>query len=89
MPVCLQKKINEIKKEQRWNPPATINEYMYKDKTAYLFSSNCCDQYNEVYDSECKYICAPSGGITGRGDGQCEDFNTSAKLVRLVWKDDR
>jgi hypothetical protein len=62
---------------------------MYKDKTAYLFSSNCCDQYNEVYDSECKYICAPSGGITGRGDGQCEDFNTSAKLVRLVWKDDR
>ncbi len=89
MSVCVQKKINEIKKEPRWNPPATVNEYLYNGKTVYLFSSDCCDQYNMVYDNQCNYVCAPSGGITGKGDSKCEDFNTTAKHVRLVWKDER
>lgn len=82
-------KINEIKKAPRWNPPATVNEYTYNGKTVFLFSSDCCDQFNMVFDSQCNYVCAPSGGITGKGDGKCDDFNTSAKHVRLVWKDDR
>ena len=89
MSVCVQKKINEIKKEPRWNPPATVNEFLYNGKTVYLFSSDCCDQYNMVYDSQCNYVCAPSGGITGKGDSKCEDFNTTAKHIRLVWKDER
>ena len=86
---CIEQKINEIKKEQKWNPPATVDEYMYNGKTVYLFSSDCCDQYNMVYDSDCNYVCAPSGGITGKGDSKCEDFNTTAKHIRLVWKDER
>ena len=89
IPKCIEQKISDIRKEPRWNPPATVNEYMYNGKTVYLFSSNCCDQYNMVYDSQCNYVCAPSGGITGKGDSKCEDFNTSAKHVKLVWKDDR
>ncbi len=52
---CIQQKIDSIKKQPRWNPPATVNEYIYNDKTVYLFSSNCCDQYNTVYDSQCNY----------------------------------
>ncbi|HVE61349.1 MAG TPA: hypothetical protein VNA26_06000 [Chitinophagaceae bacterium] len=86
---CIQQKIDSIKKLPRWNPPATVNEYTYNGKTVYLFSSDCCDQYNMVYDSQCNYVCAPSGGITGKGDTKCEDFNTSAKHVRLFWKDER
>jgi hypothetical protein len=86
---CIQQKIDDIKKQPRWNPPATVNEYMYNGKTVYLFSSDCCDQYNMIYDNLCNYVCAPSGGITGKGDGKCEDFNTSAKHIRLVWKDER
>ncbi|MDQ3682959.1 MAG: hypothetical protein M3352_07795 [Bacteroidota bacterium] len=89
IPACLQKKINEIKKAPKWNPPASVNEYMYNGKTVYLFSSDCCDQYNMIYDSDCNYVCAPSGGITGKGDGKCEDFNPLAKHIRLVWKDER
>jgi len=86
---CIQQKIDSIKKQPRWNPPATVNEYIYKGKTVYLFSSNCCDQYNIVYNNQCNYICAPSGGYTGKGDFKCEDFNASAMHVRLVWKDER
>jgi hypothetical protein len=87
-PDCIDQRIEQIKAQPKWNPPAEVNQYNYKGKNVYLFSSNCCDQYNELYDANCNYICAPSGGITGKGDGQCADFS-SATLVRLVWKDDR
>lgn len=89
LPACVQQKIDAIKKEPRWNPPAEVHEYTYQGKTVYLFSAPCCDQYNAVYDAECNYICAPSGGLTGKGDQKCIDFNTAATHVRLVWKDER
>lgn len=88
-PVCIQQKIREIKTQSKWNPPAEVNEYLYHDKKVYLFSSNCCDQYNMLYDDSCNYICAPLGGITGRGDGACRDFYTTARHVKLVCKDNR
>jgi hypothetical protein len=31
-------------------------------------------------------ICSPTGGITGKGDGKCEDFSTKAKHIKLIWK---
>ena len=89
MPACVQKKIEQIKKEQVWNPPAEVNEYTYKGKQVFLFTSDCCDQYIMLYDGSCNNICAPSGGIDGKGDGKCDDFYTSAKFIRLVWKDPR
>ena len=89
LPACIQQKIDAIKKEPRWNPPAEVHQYTYNGQTVYYFSSDCCDQFNTVYDAQCNYICAPSGGITGKGDGKCAGFNTEAKHVRLVWKDER
>jgi hypothetical protein len=70
-------------------PPAQVYEYIFNGKTVFLFSSNCCDQYNMAFDEKCNYVCAPSGGITGKGDGKCTDFNAVAKEIRLVWKDER
>ncbi|MEI9946958.1 MAG: hypothetical protein WDN26_22400 [Chitinophagaceae bacterium] len=89
IPDCIQQKINEIKAEPKWNPPAQVDEYIYNKKHVYLFSSNCCDQFNIAYDENCNAICAPSGGIAGQGDRKCADFNKEAKYVRLVWKDER
>ena len=89
VPVCIQQRINEIKKEPKWNPPAEVNEYEYFGKKVYLFSSPCCDQYNKLYDSDCNVICAPSGGYTGAGDQKCKDFFEKATHLRLVWKDER
>jgi hypothetical protein len=89
IPACIQQKIEEIKKESKWNPPAEVNEYSYEGKRVYLVTSNCCDQYISLYDSHCNYICAPSGGYTGKGDGKCSDFSNVAKHIKLIWKDPR
>lgn len=37
----------------------------------YLIMSPCCDQFNYLYTAEGVRVCAPSGGLTGRGDGRC------------------
>jgi len=89
IPSCIKQKIDSIKKLPMWNPPAEINEYEYGERKVYLISGNCCDNYSIAVDSDCNYICAPSGGFTGKGDRKCSDFAVKAKLVRLVWKDER
>ena len=89
IPACIQQKIEAIKKEPVWNPPAEVYAYSYKGEVVYYFTANCCDQYNIVYDKTCAYICAPSGGITGKGDGKCADFLSAAQKIKLIWKDDR
>ena len=89
IPKCIQTKIDSIKAQPKWNPPAEVNEYSYKGKRVFLFTSDCCDFVNPLFDSNCNYICAPSGGITGKGDMQCLEFEKEAKLVKLVWKDNR
>ena len=89
VPACIQEKIEAIKKEPRWNPPAEVNEYSYEGKRVFLFSSDCCDNFNQLFDEACNYICAPSGGFTGKGDRKCEDFKEKAEFVKLVWKDER
>lgn len=89
IPDCIRKKIEAIKAEPKWNPPAEINEYEYKGKRVFLITAPCCDRYTELVDENCNYLCAPSGGYTGKGDEKCKDFNQEAKHIRLVWKDDR
>jgi hypothetical protein len=88
-PACISRKIDSIRQQPVWNPPAEIYEYEYQGRKVYAISSNCCDFFNTVVDAECKYVCAPSGGFTGRGDGKCADFSKVAKQIRLVWKDER
>ena len=89
VPKCIQTKIDSLKKVPRYNPPAEVNEYTYNGKRAFLFSSDCCDNYNVLLDENCNYLCAPSGGFTGKGDMKCTDFTEKAKLVKLIWKDER
>ena len=89
VPKCIQAKIDSIKKLPRYNPPAEVSEYSYNGKRAFLFTSDCCDQYNILIDESCNYVCAPSGGFTGKGDNKCSDFAEKAKLVKLIWKDER
>ena len=89
IPACIQQKIDSIKQLPVWNPPAEVYEYSYGERTVFLFSADCCDRPSTAVDSNCNYVCAPSGGFTGKGDRKCVDFFEKAKLVRLVWKDER
>jgi hypothetical protein len=86
LPVCLQQLIDNAKKEDPPNLPEQVDVYLYKGNKVYLVTAPCCDFFNLVYDDSCKTICAPSGGITGRGDGRCPDFDSVAKLVKQIWK---
>lgn len=89
IPVCIQQKIDSIKQQPVWNPPAEIDEYVYVDRKVYVISARCCDFFSIAVDSNCNYVCAPSGGFTGKGDRKCVDFLEKAKHLRLVWKDER
>ena len=86
---CIQQKIEEYKKQPVTNPPMSIYQYTYNGKTVYFVSAPCCDRYSILYDSECTIICHPSGGITGAGDGKCNDFFEKRTDEKLRWKDDR
>ena len=89
VPPCIGEKIDAIQQLPKYNPPATVYRYSYQNQYVYLISSNCCDQYNYLYDKNCNVICAPTGGLTGRGDGRCADFKQNATGEVLVWKDPR
>jgi hypothetical protein len=89
IPSCIAEKIEAIRQQPKYNPPASVYRYQYAGQYVYLISSNCCDQYNYVYDKSCNIICAPSGGITGKGDARCSNFNEMATEETLVWKDER
>lgn len=89
VPPCIQDRIEAIQQLPKYNPPATVYRYLFGNNYVYLFSSDCCDQYNYLYDKNCNILCAPSGGINGKGDGRCANFFTVATDETLVWKDPR
>jgi hypothetical protein len=88
-PSCILNKIEDLKNKPKQNPPAEVYEYNYLNKKVYYFTSDCCDQYNYLYDNNCNIICAPDGGITGGGDGRCGNFNEAKEKGKLIWKDER
>jgi hypothetical protein len=46
----------------------------------YLFIEPSCvaDCFADLFDAEGRHVCAPSGGLTGRGDGRCSPELTAA-----------
>lgn len=79
--------LNERKSEE--NLPQEIWEYKYLNETVYYVISQCCDQFNLLLDKNGNIICAPDGGFTGKGDGQCSDFFEKRKDKKLIWRVDR
>jgi hypothetical protein len=80
-PDCLKKLIRTSTPQ-----PKQISSYLYNGKTVYLVIPDCCDQYISLYDENCNFLCAPSGGFTGKGDGKCSDFYDKATKETLIWK---
>jgi hypothetical protein len=86
VPTSIENKIDFIKKQPAANGPSAVHQYEYNGKKVYFFMSGCCDQYDSLYDETGKYLCAPSGGFAGKGDGHCTDFATKAQHIKLVWQ---
>ena len=88
-PQWLKARIAAVLSERKRNPITRILKYQYEGKTVYYQSAPCCDQYSEVFDTTGKLICQPDGGITGKGDGKCPDFDKNKSNEKLVWQDPR
>jgi hypothetical protein len=71
------------------NPPHRILSYRYREQTVYYVPPSCCDQPSTLYDQIGEVLCSPDGGMTGRGDGRCEDFSRLRSDEALVWADSR
>lgn len=78
--------IDEIEAQPLGTSPSAIEKCNYQAKTAYYITAPCCDNYNYLYDENNKVICAPDGGITGRGDEKCPDFSAVKKSCEVIWQ---
>lgn len=88
LPQCVLDKIEIIKNQPVQNPPSEFYKWDADGEVFYYLIASCCDQFSYVYDQNCDIVCAPSGGLTGRGDGNCPDFGQNVQRT-LIWKDER
>lgn len=88
-PDWVNRLIAQFQSEPVGNPPQSIYRYDFNGNTVYYVPPQCCDQFSVLYDASGKVICAPDGGLTGRGDGRCADFSQAAKNKQLIWQDQR
>lgn len=87
-PDCIKDKITELENKPVQNPAAVVVKWEVDGQTYYYITSDCCDQYNFLYDTDCNVVCAPDGGFTGQGDGNCPNFSTTPKET-IIWQDNR
>ncbi len=88
VPSCIENKIQDIQNSPVENPPKEVWLWEYNGVSYYYFTAACCDQFSELYDADCNLVCAPDGGFTGMGDGNCVPGILNATKT-LIWKDPR
>lgn len=88
-PAWLDQMIKKFESDPVANPPLSVWKYEYKDQVVYFVPAHCCDITSLVYDTQGTILCAPDGGIAGRGDGKCSDFFDQRTNEQLIWQDSR
>ncbi|TAE47682.1 MAG: hypothetical protein EAZ89_17195 [Bacteroidetes bacterium] len=88
-PACVRDLIRDISNEDVRSPAATVWRYDYPEGVFYYVPPYCCDMFGLLYNDECKVICAPDGGFSGAGDGNCPELDQSKRKITLVWQDPR
>ncbi len=88
-PEWVDKLISQYESEPVGNPPQSIWSYEYNGQVVYFVPAQCCDMFSTLFDTSGNVLCAPDGGLTGKGDGKCSDFSSTRTNEQLVWKDSR
>jgi hypothetical protein len=88
-PEWVDQLIEQFGREPVGNPPQSIWRYEYNDQVVYYVPAQCCDMFSTLYDADGEVLCAPDGGLDGRGDGQCVDFRSQRTGETLIWEDAR
>ena len=88
IPPCISERIEKYGNENNPGQPQVF-QYNYNGKKVFYIPSFMPDAFSDVLDSACNIICHPDGGITGKGDGKCNDFYQSRKDEKLIWKKEK
>ena len=67
----------------------SVYTYNYNNMQVFLvnYKVECCDHFTaQLFDSEGKGLCFPYGGITGKGDMKCLEFDNLKSQEKLYWK---
>ena len=88
-PGWLDARIKLLEAREGNRQPAQITRYRYKGQTVYYESASGADQFATLYDTAGTTLCHPDGGLTGKGDGNCPDFEKRRTNGILVWTDQR
>lgn len=88
-PDWINTRIQKIQSTRQLNPPAQMYRYEYRGQTVYYETISGADQFSTLYDTTGKVLCHPDGGLTGKGDGNCPDFEKRRTGGVLVWTDQR
>jgi len=88
-PAWVDQLIQQFEREPVGNPPQSITRFKYNGQVVYYVPAQCCDMYSTLYDAAGNVMCAPDGGIDGRGDLRCPDFSSQRTDETLIWKDTR
>lgn len=84
--------IDELLQAPKGNPAGEVWRYTWEGRTVFLVKPTHPDGYAKVYDlndSQLRYVGAPSGGISGKGDGKCPSFTAQATNGCQLWRDTR
>ena len=86
VPDCVERDIKRFERQDGgFDNAVAVYQWLVDGKIYYYYASDCCDQFNYLYDEECNLVCAPDGGFGGNGDGNCPEFVGDITEV-LVWK---
>jgi uncharacterized protein DUF6970 len=88
-PEWVDQLITQFQREPVGNPPQSIWRYEFDGQVVYYVPAQCCDMFSALYDEDGQVVCAPDGGIDGRGDQRCPDFRSQRTDETLIWQDPR
>ncbi len=84
-PSCIKSRIKAVDGKDIVASPVSVSRWEVDGKTYYYLQSACCDQFNDLVDEDCNFVCAPDGGITGQGYGNCPAWTGNVERT-LIWE---
>ena len=84
LPACVKELIEQPATDGGIDARA-VYRWEVEGATYFYVEQECCDRFNLLFATDCTLLCAPDGGITGRGEGDCPDLDGDIERT-LIWE---
>lgn len=68
---AMRKFFDEVRRWELETNRGPLVRHVLEGQVYYLMLASCCDKHDYLFDTQGSYVCAPSGGFSGQGDGKC------------------